>query len=107
MCWSTVIDERMFPSSYVGSDYFCENGNPGEGAIGNPGAWEIILYVSDHSEMVKGVLVHGSPPCCEINYTWLHGVTAPGSASSCPRLQLMCRDYYSDEDNPVELIEFN
>lgn len=61
LCADHYIDEHMFPSSYAGSDYFCESGNLGEGVTRNPGAMEIILYVSDHSEMVKGVLVHRSP----------------------------------------------
>ena len=86
--------------SFVGSDYFCESGNPGR-------TWEFILYASDPLWDGQGC---GSPPCCELSYP--PGVTAPWFCKQLPQtttddieIRICGNQPPRDEDTPVEVIE--
>ena len=86
--------------TFVGSDYFCESGNPGPTATN-------ILYASDPLWDGQGC---GSPPCCDL--TSPPGVTTPWFCKQLPQATTddievrICGDEgASNEDAPVELIE--
>jgi len=86
--------------SYVGSDYFCESGNPGQ-------SFSNVLYASDPLWDGQGC---ESPPCCELRSP--PGVTAPWFCKQLPQATAddievrICGDELtSNEDTPVELVE--
>ena len=86
--------------SFVGSDYFCESGNPGS-------SFSNIVYASDPLWDGQGC---GSPPCCELSSP--SGVTAPWFCKQLPQAttddieaRICSNQSPSNEDTPVELIE--
>jgi len=89
---------RAYIPSFVGNDFFCESGNPGQ--------WTYVLYSSDPLWDGQGC---GSPPCCELSYP--PGVTAPWFCKQLPQATTndvevrICGLVDSAEDTPVELVE--
>jgi len=86
--------------TFIGNDYFCESGNPGNTVAD-------IVYASDPLWDGQGC---GSPSCCEL--TSPPGVTAPWFCKQLPQATTddievrICGDQHTvDEDNPIELIE--
>ena len=89
---------RTYIPSFVGNDFFCESGNPGQ--------WTVVLYSSDPLWDGQGC---ASPPCCEMSYP--PGVMAPWFCKQLLQpttddLEVrICGRVDVDEDTPVELVE--
>ena len=87
------------PPSFVGNEYFCENGHPG--------TTNIILYASDPLWDGQG---GESTPCCKLNSP--PGVTAPWFCKQLPQatnddleVRICGNEATANDDTPVELIE--
>ena len=92
---------RSLVPSFVGNDYFCESGNPGQSYTGSR------LYANDPLWDGQGC---GSSSCCELSYPL--GVTPPWFCKQLPQATTddievrICRDEnHGNEDTPIELIE--
>ena len=89
---------RAYIPSFVGNDFFCESGNPGQ--------WTVVLYSSDPLWDGQGC---ASPPCCEMSYP--PGVTAPWFCKQLPQATTddievrICGRFDTAEDTPIELVE--
>uniref|UniRef100_A0A1X7UKG0 Fibrinogen C-terminal domain-containing protein n=1 Tax=Amphimedon queenslandica TaxID=400682 RepID=A0A1X7UKG0_AMPQE len=82
--------------SFMGTNYFCESGNPNSG-------WSYTLYTSDPLWDGQGCGSLESPCCNVTGIPWFH--RDYGNTTTTDHIELrVCKDY-SDEDSPFSIVD--